>query len=306
MKSAAQKSILTLTLNPSVDKTTSVEALVPEAKLRCEAPKRYAGGGGINSSRTIRCLGGDSTALYTAGGPTGQILIHLVEKEGFNHIPISIQEWTRDNLIVLERSTRRQYRFGMPGPHVSDKEWKEVLGRLSGFPEKPEYVIVSGSLPPGVPDDFVARVAAMAKARGARVIVDTSGEPLRLALQKGVYLIKPNLRELRELMKLPIQDDAAIESAMAKLLENRGGVCRIKVPKVSVVSTVGAGDSMTGAMVLALARGMSVEEAGIFGVAAGTATVMSCGAEICHRENFEELYRQILKEHKAQRAPSFP
>jgi len=117
--------ILTLTMNPGIDKSSRVDNVVPERKLRCERPRYEPGGGGINVSRAIGRLGGKSVALYLAGGRTGQTLGDLLEREGLDHVPVRIEGWNRENLIVREESTGQQFRFGMPGPDVSEIEWQQ-------------------------------------------------------------------------------------------------------------------------------------------------------------------------------------
>ena len=160
-------SIATLTLNPAIDKNTNIDRVVAEDKLRCEAPTREPGGGGINVSRVVHRLGGSSTAVYTSGGPTGTILESLLDDEALSHTPVSTADWTRENLIVSETSTDRQYRFGMPGPELTAGELGTCLDALRTLDPSPDYLGASGSLPPGVPEDTYARVAEAAHALGA-------------------------------------------------------------------------------------------------------------------------------------------
>lgn len=307
------KSIVTLTMNPAIDKSAAVDHVVAERKLYCSEPHFEPGGGGINVSRAVRKLGGESLALYTSGGHSGQTLRLLLEQEGLSHRPIEVAGWTRENLIVLESATGQQYRFGMPGPELSDKEWQACLEQLSAGVAKPYYLVASGSLPPGVPADFYARVARLGQQQGARVVVDASGEPLRLALREGVFLVKPNIREFREMIGEGGEDEAKVLALAKKivldgqsevvvislgaagvLMVSDSGVERLHPPTVPIISKVGAGDSMVAGMVLSLARGNSLRDAVRFGVASGTAAVMTPGTELCRREDAERLYRQML------------
>jgi 6-phosphofructokinase 2 len=306
------KSIITLTMNPAIDKSSSVDHVVAERKLYCTPPLFEPGGGGINVSRAIKKLGGESLALYPSGGPSGETLQLLLNQEAIDHSPVPIKEWSRENLIIMEQSTGVQYRFGMPGPELRDEEWQRCLEELFSGRPGPDYVVASGSLPPGVPQDFYARIARLGKEHGARVVIDTSGEPLRLALQEGVYLIKPNIREFRDLVGSGSEEEANIR-AMAKkvimdgmcevitislgaagvLMVSEAGIERLQPPTVPIISKVGAGDSMVAGMVLSLSRGNSVRDAVRFGVAAGTAAVMTPGTELCRREDAERLYEQM-------------
>lgn len=307
------ETIITLTMNPAIDKSASVAQVIVERKLYCNSPRFEPGGGGINVSRAIHKLGGASTAIFPCGGAAGEHLLALLQQEGLACLAIPVDGWTRENLVVLEESSGLQFRFGMPGSPLADKEWRNCLDALASAGNKPAYIVASGSLPPGVPEDFYARVARIGKGLGARVIVDTSGVPLRLALEEGVYLIKPNLRELGELVgrelvgetgrrEIAMEMVGSGQCAVVALSLGAGGVLlasadgceRLQAPLVPIKSKVGAGDSMVAGMVLSLARGNGVREAVRFGIAAGAAAVMTPGSELCHREDAERLYGEML------------
>lgn len=304
--------IATLTVNPAVDKSAAVDQVVPEKKLRCTPPRREPGGGGVNVSRAIQRLGGSSRLLYFRGGPTGELLAGLLADEGLSPHAIPIGGLTRENLIVLEERSGQQFRFGMPGPEVLEEEWQGALALLRQLDPVPAYLVASGSLAPGMPADFYRRVAEVAREIGTKLVVDTSGEPLRQLAGAGVFLIKPNIGELEALVgeSLPFeasQIDAARQlidegccSAVAISLERGGALVvtadrkrRIFSPTVPIRSKVGAGDSMVGGMVLSLSRGADLLEAVRFGVAAGAAAVMTDGTELCRREDAERLYREM-------------
>jgi len=305
--------IVTLTMNPSIDINSSVEHVIADRKLRCKPSSYEPGGGGINVSRAIQRLGGNSSALYPAGGTFGQMLQNLLEQEGIPHFPIPIEESTRENFTILEESSGRQFRFGMPGPTLRETEWKRCLGTLVAFDLKPNYVVASGSLPRGVPEDFYAQLAQIASGFGVRLIVDTSGEPLRLASQAGVYLLKPNMNEIQSLVEHEIQDELELEEIARELVEkghsevivislgaggalmvSKDGCEHVRAPMVPIKSKIGAGDSMVGGVVLSLERDQSLRDAVCFGVAAGAAAVMTPGTELCRREDTERLYQQIV------------
>jgi len=306
------RSIVTLTLNPAVDVMAEVGELFPERKLRCERPRRDPGGGGINVARAARTLGGHAIAVYAAGGPTGAMLEAMLEQEGVEHRHIETKEWTRESLTVHERKTGRLYRFVLPGPSLRENEWRACLDELAAIDPAAAIVVCSGSLPPGVPADFAARAARAAKARGARFVGDTSGEALRALFEEGAAVLKPNRREFEDLVGHPIASDVDIAplarefvsrghveallvslGAGGAILASSAGVFRLRAPQVEVQSTVGAGDSMVAGLCVALARGQSIEEAARFGMAAGTAAVITTGTELCRREETESLLKSI-------------
>jgi 6-phosphofructokinase 2 len=309
------ETVVTLTMNPAVDKSTQVQRVVAEEKLSCERPQFDAGGGGINVSRVISRLGGTATTIYLCGGVTGEMLQRLLDEEEIVQHPIRIEGRVRENLTVFEKVSEQQYRFGMPGPEVKEREWQGVLEQLQEMTPESGYIVASGSLPPGVPDDFYARIAKMSKKTDTRFIVDTKGEPLRAAVEQGVYLIKPNMRELGMLVEHQIEDEQEQEEVARALVEQgqvevvvvslgaAGALYvtkdiseRIRAPSVPINSKVGAGDSMVGGLVLALAQGKPVREAVQRGVAAGAAAVITPGTELCRAKDAERLYKKIQGE----------
>jgi 6-phosphofructokinase 2 len=307
------QTILTLTMNPTIDTSTAANRVVAERKLRCKAPHHEPGGGGINVSRAIRKLGGESVAFYPAGGPTGQLLRSLLDQEGVSQQAVAIEGWTRESWNVVDESTHHQYRFLMPGPELTAAEGQRCLDQLAALSPAPTYLVASGSLPPGVPEDYYAQVARVARKLGSRFVLDTSGAPLRLALQEGVYLLKPNLRELCELSGEDLEDEAQ-QARVAQQLVNRGqsevvvlslgasgallasseGCERLHSPAVRARSRVGAGDSMLAGIVLSLARGKLLRAAVRFGIAAGAAAVLSPGTGLCRLKDTERLVERMV------------
>ncbi|HPD20590.1 MAG: 1-phosphofructokinase family hexose kinase [Desulfomonilia bacterium] len=304
--------VVTVTLNPSIDTSAQVSQVMADHKMRCSEPSHEPGGGGINVSRAIKKLGGESLAFFPAGQHYGKLLRGLLQNEGveFRHVEIAGQ--TRENFIVREETSGRQFRFGLPGPVMGEDECGAILTLLDTLPFRPAYIVGSGSLPPGAPVDFYALLGRKASKLGARYVVDTSGEALCRIVESPVYLIKPNRRELSLLAGEEVleEDDLADAArgliskgiseivvvslgAGGAMLVTREGCRRIHAPSVRAVSVVGAGDSMTAGMVLGLTRGLSITEAAMFGVAAGTAAVMTPGTELCRREDTERLYEKI-------------
>ena len=310
------QSVITLTMNPAIDISTAVDRVVPEHKLRCRDILREPGGGGINVSRALRELGGQSTAFYLAGGPTGQVFKDLLDAGGLEHRCIAIQGWTREDFTVADESSGSQFRFVTPGPAVDQREWEQCLNELDAVDPKPEYLVASGSLPPGVPADFYGRVAQLAKQFGAKFVLDTSGQALHQAVGVGVYLLKPNLRELGELTDHELENeqqqaDAALQlvhkgsceivvvslGAAGVLVASRDGIAHVRSPTVPIRSKVGAGDSMVAGMVLGLIREQPIHEVILLGLDAGAAAVMQRGTGLCRRGDTERLFSRLL-EHK--------
>ena len=310
--------IVTLTMNPVIDKNTFIDRVAPTMKLRCEVPTREPGGGGVNVSRAIHHLGGTSQMLYPAGGFTGQLMQEMIAELGLAQQVVPIAEMTRENFIVFENSTGQQYRFGMPGPTLTETELQACLDALEQFQPTPQYIVASGSLTPGAPDDFYAHVAGVAERIGAKLILDTSSRALQMTMsQEGVFhpvhLVKPNMRELAQLAGVAVIEDEPQQEAAARVLIDRGKtdvvivslgaqgallvtkdvVHRYRAPSVPVRSAVGAGDSMVGGIVLKLAQGAAIEAAARYGIAAGSAAVMTDGTQLCRKDDTDRLYERI-------------
>ncbi|SCY80873.1 1-phosphofructokinase family hexose kinase [Microvirga guangxiensis] len=304
--------IVTLTLNPAIDGAAEAEQVRPIRKIRTWAERYDPGGGGINAARVIKELGGAALAIYLSGGATGPILDDLVKASGIESRRIPIVGHTRISHTVHERSTGLEFRFVPEGPSVAQEEWQACLSILESI--EGSYLLASGSLPRGVPADFYVQVAKVAARKGIRFVLDTSGDALRQAVGHGLYLIKPSLGELEDLvgrtLSTPREQDAAVQELIASgaaeivaltlgrdgaLLGTRDRLLRIEGLKVTPKSAVGAGDSFLGAMTYGLAQGHSVEEAFALGMAAGTATVLTEGTELCRRADVERLYEDISR-----------
>ena len=300
--------ILTITCNPAVDKSVSIEFLAPEKKLPCSSPKFDPGGGGINIARVIRKLGGEVRAVFFTGGQNGVRLREMLDDEAVSYEAIPIRNDTRENLAVFDMRANAQYRFIMPGPEVYEEEWSKLIAfaaALTGL----DYIIASGSLSPGMPLDFYARIAAIAKQKNARCIIDASGPPLQNALAEGLFLIKPNLAELCFLAGLrdkPAENEIALaardlinrygckhvvvsQGAAGALLVTGEMTLQLKAPVVKTRGTVGAGDSLVGGIVYALSHGKNIVEAVKFGVICGTASTLQEGTGLCSPADIERL-----------------
>lgn len=302
-----QNKIVTLTINPAIDKSTKFSGLIAEQKIRCEEPRFDAGGGGINVSKAIARLGGKSLSVFTAGGASGQLLEDLVVKESIDYQVVKTKNWTREGFIAVDTTTNSQYRFGMPGAELSREESDEILLKIEQL--QPEFLVASGSLSPKIGDDFYEKVAAVSRKIGSKLIIDTSGEPLKRAIDEGVFLLKPNVSELAKLvgaetLEMDEVDDAARDiiskggceivvvslGPQGAMLVTKDFCEHIPAPPVQKKSTVGAGDSMVGGMVWALSTGKTLQEMLRWGVACGSAATMNEGTQLFKNEDAQKLY----------------
>jgi 6-phosphofructokinase 2 len=307
------KHIVTLTLSPVVDKSTTVEKIIADQKLICIEPRFEAGGGGINVSRGLKRLNVTSLAVFPSGGLTGQHLQDLLRAEHISQMPVLTEKMTRENFIVINREVHEEYRFGMPAVELLPKEEREILSVIKKLLPKPRFIVVSGGMPPGLSSDFLARIARIAQQDEAKLIVDTSGEALKYAVEEGVYLLKPNQAELSKLTGIDINDMSAVEAAAQQIIDK--GKCQIIVvslgaqgaylatrgfseyveaPQVEKRSTVGAGDSMVAGMVYACEKGMDVRQMVRMGIACGSAATMNPGPELFNKADAEKLFKQMM------------
>ena len=304
--------IVTLTISPAVDVSTSVKKMVPFTKMRCAQAHRDPGGGGINVARVLKRLGIEATAIYPAGGATGKLLATLLEREGVPSIVIPTPNDTREDITIFDETTREQFRLVFPGAPLSDTESQECLAAIACITPPPTFVIASGSLPAGLSHDFYGRVAQASKAH-SKIIVDASGPFLKAALEAGVYLIKPNLREFQELAGITSTDEATLVEAARRLFDRyrievialsmgpygallvtRDRALRANGLPVEAVSVSGAGDSFLAAMVWSLVNGNSLEIALRYGIAGGSAALLNPGTELCRPEDVHRLASEVI------------
>ncbi|WP_218027340.1 1-phosphofructokinase family hexose kinase [Nocardia vaccinii] len=319
-------SILTLTMNPAIDICTRVDRVRPVDKMRCDPPRIDPGGGGINVARTVLALGATATAVFPAGGYPGRRLEQLVLAAGVSMRPVPIAEPTRESVSVTDKTSGEQFRFVLPGPTLSDAEQQAVLGAVDQAAESAQVVVASGSLPPGVPDDFYRTLAERMAIRGVPLVLDTSGAALR-HVHSGVFLLKPSVRELGELFGRRLTGSDEQIAAARELISDRvahivvvslgaGGALAVTsdtqeffpaIP-VPVCSGIGAGDAMVGGIAVGMVRGMSLGDAVRLGIAAATAALGAPGSSPGAPERIAELFEQLEDDHyvtdDAEQAPS--
>lgn len=299
--------IVTLTMNPALDVTTFADSVVPTRKLRCEEPFYDAGGGGVNVAKVARVLDASAAAVYPAGGARGKQMSGLLDDDRVAEHIVPIAGETRECFTAIDRSTGLEYRFVTPGPELSSAEQEQCLARLTEVARGAQYVVASGSFPPGVPGTFVRRIAQAVQDAGARFVLDSSGDALA-SIESGVFLVKPSLDELCEWVgrDLPSTGDRV---AAARSLVDRGvaevvvvslgadgaimvtAEDAVEVPalEVEVRSAVGAGDSMVAGLVVGLLRGRSLRDALALGIACGTAALLTAGSHVCRRGDIDRF-----------------
>jgi 6-phosphofructokinase 2 len=300
--------IITVTPGPAVDGWTSVPKILPFAKLRCKPLLRHPGGGGINVARAVQRLGGEVLAVYPVGGAIGDELLALLRQESVESLPIPAVAETREDFTVFEQATRQEFRFVMPAAPLAEPEWSALIDAAASAWPAPQFVVGSGSLPSGAPEDFFARLARAAKANGSKVAIDTSDAPLQAALREGVDLIKPSLDEFRVLTGVSGDDDLALVAAGHRLIA-KGQVeivalsmgpngallitedlaLRADALPVDPASAVGAGDSFLAGMIWSLTRGDDLEAALRTAIAAGSAALLHPGTELCRPDDVRRL-----------------
>jgi 6-phosphofructokinase 2 len=302
--------IVTLTVNPALDKSAHFRGLVPEQKIRCENPQFDAGGGGINVSKAIARLEGKSKAIFTSGGATGEMINTLMANENIVCQTIPIQNWTRESFVAVDDNTNLQYRFGFKGAAISSAEKESILEVVRQL--NCDYLVVSGSLNEGLPADFYQQIAQIAKQSNIKLVVDAYGDALKNVLDEGVYLIKPNVGELAKLIGVECLEMEEVHQAAQQIITKggaelvavslgpQGAVLVTKdsydfVPAPNVVkrSTVGAGDSMVGGMLWALSQNKTLKEVIRWGVACGSAATMNEGTKLFQLQDAKRLFEWL-------------
>ncbi len=305
------RNILTISLNPALDSAADVPQVLPDVKLRCENESLEPGGGGVNVSRAIKLLGGDSTAFVALGGATGNMMVELLAQDGVRLFHFNGPGLTRQNFAITESDTGHQYRFGQPGPDWAAAEAEAALAEIKRCLEPGMFVVASGSLPPGVAPDFYVKVGELVHAAKAKLIIDTSGEAQQALLKNGkglIDILRMDRHESEILAGKPLGSiEEAAEFAQSLVKKNHadmvivargaeGSVFATKhqrfhcvAPKGKVVSKVGAGDSFVAGFTYGLASGLTEPEAGRLATAAAAAAVMTRGSQLCPKDVVDEL-----------------
>lgn len=305
------RDILTVTLNPALDLATEVARILPDMKLRCAPAQLDPGGGGINVSRAVAILGGQSRTFVVLGGHNGDHMSKLMREAGLDLIVHPARGETRSSLSVFDTTTREQFRFMLPGPEWMPVDIAAVTAAVTHTATPGGLAVVSGSIPPGVPMSIPLDLARALHARGVDTVVDTSGEALRIAgaaTDGAVHVLRMNHNEANDLAGRTLASlaesadfaEALVARGAARIVivarDREGSVLassglRLHAPAadVPVRSKVGAGDTFVGAFTLGLAHGQDLATALTRGVAGASAAVMTDATRLCRREDAERL-----------------
>ena len=303
--------IVTVTLNPALDVSSSVDVVVPEHKLRCDRAVFEPGGGGVNVARVCQRLGQETLAVLPIGGTVGAKIGQLLDAESLPWRSIPVIEETRQSISIVETSSQKQFRFVLPGPGMTVDELDQCGDAVVDAAEGARCVVISGSMPRDADPGFISRLVE--RLPDATVIIDTSGPALAAAMNSGAHLVKPSARELSALVDRPLDTEQDIVEAAVELIGRSnvevlvasigaggaiavtadGTATRFRAPTVKVRSAVGAGDSMVAGMAVGIQRGLSTTEAVALGVAAGTAAVLTDGTELCAAHDVERLLPSV-------------
>lgn len=305
------KRVLTITMNPAIDVNTEADEVHTNQKVRCEKPDYDPGGGGINVARVLQRLGVEVDAFYLAGGLTGNFLEYLLKEEDVSGERLEIKELTRENTSIFDKKTGEQYRFVLPGPSISEEEWKLAFEQIKEKISDYEVVVGSGSLPPGVPVDFYAQLGKLVLDEGKMYVLDTSGDFLIEGVKNGATFIKPNQEEFKELKEqtgastddeliqklfdLGIQNIIHTEGKDGTKLINKQGVKAFKPPEIEVHSSIGAGDSFVGGLVAGLVNGKGSGEAVCYGISTAASTLKSAGTDLCELNDVQNIHADLCK-----------
>lgn len=305
------KTIATLTMNPTIDVSYDIARMHHTHKMRTDNEWYAPGGGGLNVARVLARLGGNARSYYLSGGATGPALDGLIDLHQMVRTRIAIAGPTRIASAVLERETGKEFRFTPQGPHIAEQEWRECLDRVAEA--DCEIMVLSGSLPPGVPEDFYARVTRLLRPRGIEIVLDSSGPALTHGIDAGsLLLVKPSQGELQQYIGRSLDTPEAIGKAAMSIIEankaslvavtmghegavlaRQAGPVFLPALKIEAASAVGAGDSFVAGMVFALSSGETELDAFRFGLAAGSAAVLRAGTGLAYPADIERLLKQV-------------
>jgi 1-phosphofructokinase family hexose kinase len=306
--------IYTLTLNPAIDRELTVPTLEFDAVLRASDSQVDFGGKGFNVSRLLKGLGAASIAVGFVGGKAGQLLEDGLHSMGISTDFVWVPGETRTNVSIVTPAHSHYLKVNEKGPLVELAKQRELLDKIDSLARPGDWWVLAGSLPPGVPDDFYARIVSVLKQHDSLAVLDTSGESLRLGCAEKPYLVKPNLEEAHALTGLPMGTPAEIAAAATQirrlgaqnvvislgkagaLLQTPEGSWLAHSPKVKEKNPIGAGDSMVGGLVWALNQGFPIKESLGWGIASGAATASLSGTEVGSRPLVEALLSQVRYE----------
>jgi len=303
--------IITVTPNPALDRTLTVPEIVFDEMVRASESRLDLDGKGVNVSKALHALGTSTVMLGFAGGMAGEMLERGLGEMGYATSFTHVAGETRTNTIILDAAANRYVKANEPGPLLRPPELDAFFDQARARLAAGDTWILSGSLPPGAPTDFYAQLVELIHSHGARALLDTSGEPLRLGCAARPYLVKPNADEAQALVGVPINDDESARraamffldqgvelvalslGAQGVLLATRGQFARARPPLVRALNPVGAGDALLAGIAWALEQRLTLAELAGWGVASGTAAAMRAGTDAAPRDQVAALYAQV-------------
>ena len=304
--------IVTVTMNPAIDKTVEIDTLCPGGLNRIQRVEYDAGGKGINVSKTIKELGGESIAVGFLGGNSGRTIENVLNQKGIRNDFVWVEQETRTNTKVFEKSGELT-ELNEPGPVISPEQSQELLNKISAYASEGTLVILAGSIPSGVDSDIYAQIIQMVHEKGGKGLLDADGKLFRQALKAVPDIIKPNRVELEEYMGIDYRaSEKELLDAAEKFLESgietiavsmgksgamfvRDGY-QVKCPALSVKShsTVGAGDAMVAALAYAWDQKLGSEDTVKLCMATSAGAVTTVGTKPPSREVVDELINQVV------------
>lgn len=306
--------ILTVTLNPSVDRTLFVARLSPHETNRVTKTETDAGGKGVNAARVLKELGQEVCAAGFLGGGTGAFVRSVLDREGVSHSFVEVGGDTRLNVLIEEESGGPPTTLNERGPEIRNEEWEALRASVVAVSKEARAVVFGGSVPPGLPPSAIAELVRAVRRDSLIVAVDCEGDALRLAIDERPDIVKPNGSEASALLGLSVSTPSEAAEAARRLLDmgvgspivsigalgavvaTKDGAWLAKPPRIEARSTIGSGDSLLAGYVCGVLDGLSPAESLRLGTAAGAATAMTSGAEIGRRDTIRSLVGRVTIE----------
>ena len=303
--------IITVTLNPTIDQTLVLDRFVAGDTLRVKSSRLDPGGKGINVSRVVRELGGESVAMGFAPGGLGRYIEQTLKARGVQCDFVHTKGETRTNITILDESRHLHTILSDPGPRTDIRYVEQLLSKLRKRLRANDWLVVAGSIPPPLAPEIYAEIISLAQDHWVHTVLDADGPALAAGLTARPQMVKGNRGELERLLGRRLDDEESTLRAGRELramgvrraVVTRGregaiAVCddgswRSQAPRVRAVSAVGSGDAFLAGVVFTLSRGGTIEEALRLGVAAGTACVLTPGTELCHRREVDLLEPRV-------------
>jgi 1-phosphofructokinase len=303
--------IITLTLNPAIDQTLVLSKFVAGDTVRVKSSRYDPGGKGINVSRVLNELGGESVAMGFAPGGLGRYIEQTLQAQGITCDFVYTDGETRTNITILDESRHLNTILSGPGPVTRSQHLDQLRTRLRSRLRRGDWLVVAGSIPPPLQPAVYAEIMTEAGKAGAHTVIDADGDVLAAGVSAHPEMVKGNRRELERMLGRRLGDEESTLGAAKEVrkmgvhtvLVTRGREGAVAVrdrtrirgvaPRVRAVSAVGSGDALLAGVVLTLSRGGNLEDALLLGVAAGTAAVLTPGTETCRRREVDILLPRV-------------